>query len=90
MSLTKAIAIKYEAEKDLAPKVIASGKGEYAEKILECARNAGVPIHEDRELVEVLEYLEIDHMIPLEAYAAVAEILSYLYRVNHSLKAKGS
>jgi flagellar biosynthesis protein len=53
-----------------------------AEKIIAMAKDHGVPIHEDANLVEVLEKLEIDTHIPLEVYAVVAEVFAYLYKIN--------
>lgn len=77
-----AVALKYEREKDEAPKIAASGRGAVAEQILQLAFAHGVKVREDADLVEVLSHLEIDSPIPLEAYAAVAEILAYVYRAN--------
>ncbi|MBN8530616.1 MAG: EscU/YscU/HrcU family type III secretion system export apparatus switch protein [Alphaproteobacteria bacterium] len=81
---TKAVALEYARGQDPAPKVVASGKGLIAEKIIEIAQAHGVKVREDADLVEILSTLEINAFIPLEAYAAVAEILSYVYRANAS------
>lgn len=78
----KAVALKYEREKDPAPKIVATGRGAVAEQILQLAFASGVKVREDADLVEVLSHLEIDTPIPLEAYAAVAEILAYVYKAN--------
>ena len=77
-----AVALKYDASSDSAPRIAASGKGSMAEQILALAFAHGVKVREDAELVERLSKLEVDSLIPLEAYAAVAEILSYVYRAN--------
>lgn len=77
-----AVAVKYEKEKKEAPKIVASGKGAVAEQILQLAFASGIKVREDADLAELLSHLEIDSPIPLEAYAAVAEILAYVYRAN--------
>lgn len=82
----KAVALKYEAERDKAPKVIAKGRGFIAEKIIELARHHGVPMKEDNALVEVLSKLDIYEEIPLELYKAVAEILVFVYQVKGKIK----
>ncbi len=84
----KAVALKYEREKDPAPKIVATGRGAVAEQILQLAFAHGVKVREDADLVEVLSHLDIDSPIPLEAYAAVAEILAYVYRANAHLQRK--
>lgn len=80
--ITKAVALGYDKEEDPAPKIVASGKGAVAEQILALAFANGVKVREDADLIEVLSKIEVDSFIPLEAFAAVAEILSYVYRVN--------
>ncbi len=78
----KAVALQYERERDPAPRVAAKGRGHIAEQIIEIAEDNGIPVKEDSDLVEVLSVLEVDSFIPLEAYEAVAEILSFIYRKN--------
>ncbi|PIR32098.1 MAG: flagellar biosynthesis protein FlhB [Alphaproteobacteria bacterium CG11_big_fil_rev_8_21_14_0_20_44_7] len=77
-----AIALEYERDTDPAPKIVATGKNELAEKIIAIAKEHGVEVRQDRELAEILSVLEVDSLIPFEAYASVAEILSYIYRKN--------
>ncbi len=77
-----AVALQYEAGKDAAPRVSASGQGAIAEQILNIAFANGIKVREDAPLAEILGMLEVDSLIPLEAYAAVAEILSYVYKAN--------
>jgi flagellar biosynthesis protein len=67
-----------------APRVVATGRGAVAEQILEIAFAKGVPVREDPDLVELLAAVELDSEIPVDAIAAVAEILSYIYRANAS------
>lgn len=79
----KAIALSYD-KMEPAPRVAAKGAGEFAERIMELAKEHDIPIHEDAALVDILDALELDDFIPLEAYVAVAEILSYIYKKNAS------
>lgn len=78
----RAVALRYESEKDDAPRVIAKGWGEIAEKIIEIAREHGVTIYEDSELAEVLSRLDLNQIIPPEMYYAIAEVLAFVYRLN--------
>ncbi len=78
----KTVAVRYERGKDNAPKVTAKGQGELAEKILELARKNGIPIREDKALLDALYVMEINEEIPEELYQAVAEVLAFVYRMN--------
>lgn len=79
----KTVAIAVEEQADgTTPRVTASGRGHLAEKILEVAFAAGVKVRTDADLVEVLNAVDVDSEIPTEAFAAVAEILTYVYRAN--------
>jgi flagellar biosynthesis protein len=80
--IRKAIALKYDRKKDDAPKVTAKGKGKVAEKIIELAKKHDIPIKDDPDLVEVLSSLDINQEIPSEIYAAVAELLAFVYSLN--------
>lgn len=73
----QAIALEYNPEED-APKVIASGRGQLAERIIEKAQESDVPIHRDDKLADTLSRLEIGDMIPPELYEVVAEILIFV------------
>lgn len=77
-----AIALEYEHGVDPAPKIVATGKNEIAEKIIAIAKEHGIEIRSDQELAEILSVLDIDSVIPFETYTAVAEILSFIYRKN--------
>lgn len=76
----KAVALKYERNKDSAPKVVAKGKGEVAKKIIEVAKEHGIYIKEDPDLVEVLSGLDLYQEIPEDLYKVVAEILAFIYK----------
>lgn len=75
--LKQAIALSYDV-KDGAPKVIAAGQGYLAEKIIEKAKEADVPLHQDEKLASSLIKLEIGELIPPELYEIVAEILVFV------------
>ena len=73
----QAIALEYQPG-DLAPKVIATGRGALAEKIIEKAKESDVPLHQDSKLAGTLAKLEIGDYIPPELYEVVAEILVFV------------
>ncbi len=74
----QAIALGYDPGEDNAPKVIASGRGKMAEKILEKAAEEKIPVHRDTQLADTLSRLDIGEMIPPELYEVVAEILVFV------------
>ncbi len=86
--VNKAVAIVYNEKESDAPKVVASGKGIVAENIIAAAREAGIHIQQDANLVEVLAKVEIGEEIPVELYQTVAEILAFVYRVNEKFREK--
>lgn len=75
-----AVALRYERERDDAPRVIAKGQGDVAAAILAVAAAHGVAVKRDAPLASLLAAVELDSVIPVEAYVAVAQILSFLYR----------
>lgn len=81
----KAVALKYDRKKDKAPRVIAKGRGNIAEKIIDIAKEHNVPLYEDKNLIQVLEALDLETNIPPELYRAVAEVLAFIYRLNGKL-----
>lgn len=83
-----AAAIKYDSAKSNAPAVTASGRGTIAEKIIELAREKGIPIKNDPDLVQVLSKLKVGSEIPVELYRAVAEILAFIYSLNEEQRIK--
>ncbi len=78
----KVVALGYQADRDAAPRVIAKGAGEMAERILQLAREHQIPLKEDPPLVEILSALDLHQEIPPELYQVVAEILAYVYRTT--------
>lgn len=79
-----------EDRKGRAPRVIAAGRGTVAEQILALAFANGVKVREDADLAELLSAVDLESEIPLEAFTAVAEILSYVYRANGDMQANMS
>ncbi|KJR96345.1 MAG: flagellar biosynthesis protein FlhB [Desulfobulbaceae bacterium BRH_c16a] len=86
--INKAVAIVYDEKESAAPKVVASGKGTIAEKIIATAKEAGIHIQEDANLVEILSKVPLGEEIPVELYQTVAEILAFVYQVNEKFKDK--
>ncbi len=82
LSPAYAVALGYDRQKDNAPKVLAKGQGEIAEKIIRIALDEGIEIRQDADLIEILKAVDIEQEIPVEAFAAVAEIISYIYKAN--------
>lgn len=78
----KAAALSYDIEKDSAPKVVASGRGLLADKIIETALAAGIPVQEDPALAEILSNIDPGQFIPPETFRAVAEILVFIYKLD--------
>ena len=80
-SMQNAVAIADQTG-DLAPKVVAKGRGLIAEQIIARTREHGVHVHESRELVALLMQVDLDKHIPPALYRAVAELLAWLYRIE--------
>lgn len=79
-----ATALQYSPETDIAPKIVATGKGEVAEKIIEKALENDVPVYQDSNLAKTLSALGIGDQIPPEIYEVVAEILIFIGSVDKS------
>jgi flagellar biosynthesis protein len=80
-----AAALAYDLERDPAPRVVAKGKGFSAERIIQMAKDYGIPLYEDPTLVEMLVKLDLGDAIPYELYQVVAEILSFIYRMERRM-----
>jgi flagellar biosynthesis protein len=74
----KAVALRYDSDKDRAPVVVAKGVGELAERIVELARKENIPILEDKHLIEALLRIEVFEEIPPVLYEAVAKVLVFV------------
>ena len=75
--IKQAVALEYDPN-DLAPKIVATGRGKVAERIIEEAKENDVPVHEDEKLANTLSKLDIGEYIPPELYEVVAEILVFV------------
>lgn len=85
-SLRSAVALAYR-EVDVAPRVVAKGRGLVAEEIIARAKESGVYVHESPELVSLLMQVDLDQRIPPQLYVAVAELLAWLYRIEQGVSA---
>ena len=84
-----AIALKYDLQKDAAPRVLAKGVDELAKKIKEIAIENNIPLHENRELARALyKFCDVGDQIPENLFRAVAQILAYVYQLKNNVKRK--
>jgi flagellar biosynthesis protein len=83
-----AVAIQYDRATMPAPEVVAKGRGIVAEKLIAMAKEHGIPIVEDKLLVEMLDKLNLNQQIPGELYQVVAEILVAVYKAEAGVKKK--
>ena len=81
-----ATALGYDPEEDSAPKLLAKGRGELADRIIALAKKHNILIREDRDLVALLSQLNLNQKIPPELYRTVAEILTFIYKANDQWK----
>ena len=84
-----AVALAYH-DGDGAPKVVAKGNGLIAEQIMARAKEAGVFVHESKELVALLMNVDLDSQIPPQLYRAIAELLAWLYHIESAQKNGGT
>lgn len=81
-----AVALHYNESADQAPRVVASGRGLVAEKIIQKAENTGVAVKEEPQLAQALVNLEVGQAIPPELYGVIAEILAFVYQLDNCNK----
>jgi flagellar biosynthesis protein len=81
--MKKAVAMRYDRDKENAPRVIAKGKGSSAENIIKIAQLHNLPIRKDEDLVELLSKVELDREVPEKLYLAVAEVFSFIYKITN-------
>ncbi|WP_257454120.1 EscU/YscU/HrcU family type III secretion system export apparatus switch protein [Archangium lipolyticum] len=84
-----AIALKYDKEKDVAPRVVAKGMRIKAEKIREIAKQYNIPIMRNVPLANALYRIDVGQEVPEELYDAVAEILNFIYELQREQQASG-
>lgn len=80
-----AVALGYDTSTNRAPTVLAKGQGHVAQRIVQIAIDQGIEIRQDADLLQILKAVDIDSEIPLEAFSAVAEIISYIYQQNNKI-----
>jgi flagellar biosynthesis protein len=84
----RVVALQYDASsRSAAPRVVAKGMGDLAERILDVARRNNIPLYEDPELIEILSHLDVGSQIKPELYHAVAEVLIFIYKMNRKKRA---
>ena len=86
----KAVAVRYDVEKDRAPRVTAKGRSLVADRILAEANKNGIPVYQNKSLVNMLMALEIDREIPPELYRTIAEVLAHVYRIDRHMGDRSS
>lgn len=82
--LKEAAALRYSPEKGAAPTIVALGKGEVAQRMLDTAKNSKVPIYEDSDLAHTLNALNIGDDVPPELYEVVAQVLVFVSRLDNN------
>ena len=82
LSRSLAVALKYEDDDQEAPVIVASGRGEIAEKIVAAAQQGKVPVYKDEAMAGILSSLELGTEIPPELYEAVAQIIAFVWRID--------
>lgn len=83
-----AIALGFDSERNDAPTVLAAGYGHIAKQIMAVARKEGIHIHQDENLAQILAQVPVGYEIPETAYQLVAEILTFLYQTDQTLREK--
>jgi flagellar biosynthesis protein len=81
-----AVALKHDIGKPDAPRVVATGKGAFAERIIERAIENEIPVHKDDHLAALLSKVSVPSTIPTELFEAVARVLAFIYRVSEKAK----
>ena len=84
----KAVALKYNVDKDMAPVVIASGYGEIAERIIDIAEQKGIPVFRDDSAASLMCMLDVGSNIPTELYEVIATIYGEIMKTSAEIKGK--
>ncbi|NLN17050.1 MAG: flagellar biosynthesis [Firmicutes bacterium] len=88
--MKKAVALGYDPELDIAPRVLAKGEGKLAEKIIAIAKEESIPLYSSPDLVASLLKIDLDANIPPELYQVVAQVLALVYRLDREYGARRS
>ena len=89
-SKNSAVSLKYSGGRNHAPKITAKGQGWVAEKIIAMAQEQNIPIRKDKDLVALLEKIDVGKEIPASLYKVVAELLAWVYQLNNEYPKNGS
>jgi len=81
-----AVALRYDTDVREVPEVVGKGTGDVADRILGLAAENGIPVRKDPDLLELLAGVQVGESIPEDLYEVVAEVLTYLYRINDSME----
>nr|WP_321265816.1 EscU/YscU/HrcU family type III secretion system export apparatus switch protein [uncultured Sulfurimonas sp.] len=81
--MKKAAALRYNSEKESAPRIVAKGQGQSAQNIIKIAQLHNLPIKKDEDLMELLSKVELDKEVPAALYKAVAEVFSFIYKTTN-------
>ena len=82
MKKLKAAALRYDTQKENAPRLVAKGEGKTAQNIIKIAELHNLPIKKDEDLIELLSNVQLDKEVPDALYKAVAEVFSFVYKVS--------
>ena len=74
--------MKYDQNSNRAPKVTAKGQGWMADKIIAMAQEQNIPIKKDKDLIELVDKIDVGNEIPEYLYKIVAELLAWVYKLN--------
>jgi len=77
-----AVVLRFDPAQDTAPRIVAAGKGEIAEQIIEVAEEGEIPVYKDGNLAQSLSDFEVGAVVPGELYELIAEVLIFLYQLN--------
>ena len=79
-----AVSLQYKKGKNAAPKITAKGQGWVAENIIKMAQEKNIPIREDKDLLHLLSEIDVGQEVPESLYKVVAELLAWVYQLNHN------
>ncbi len=80
--MQEAVAIRYDKDREDAPRVVAKGRGFVAQQLLAIAKRHAVPVYQNQSVTQLLMAVELDREIPPDLYQAVANVLAYVYRLD--------
>ena len=78
----EAVALRYDKDREDAPRVVAKGRGFVAQQLLAIAKRNAVPVYQNQTVTQLLMAVELDREIPPDLYQAVANVLAFVYRMD--------